>query len=391
MQALEKVGGAMKARRWSKTATWIGLACVTGAGFVACANGTLSNAPDDEDAGGGGDEDAASGRDGGSGVIDGGATDAGEDTGPSCIDDDAGCSTGYPGLCNGGNHHCLADGGSVCVPFYTTQPCYTGPATTRNKGICHDGTQSCVGELGACTGEALPNGITDGGGTPVEDCFNTPPADDDCDGLIDQGCPMSLSLGATRTLAGAGGGGGTPKTLTCPTGAFVTRVDSWFDNQDQKASGVSIFCATPSLVQGASSYSVTLAANTPAPYGTEHGSADPSNQRTDDCGISGLTAITYELGIADSFVEAQGYHCGSSAVTLNSDNTITFSFANVPYGNPPGDYNAYSNPPGTFFSRACNSNEVVVGFSIHDGAYLDNITPICAPLNVKYTAGTPDP
>ena len=378
----------MKDRRSSKTAALIGLACLTAGGFVACANGTVSTAPGEEDAGGG-DRDATSGRDGG------GSADSGEDAGPSCIDDDAGCSTGYPGLCNGGNHHCLADGGSICVPLYDTQPCYTGPATTRNKGICRDGTQSCVGELGTCTGEVLPNGITDAGGTAVEDCFNTPPADDDCDGLIDQGCPMSLSLGTQRTLPGAGGGGGTAKTLTCPAGAFVTRVDSWFDNQDQKASGVSIFCATPSLLQGASSYSVTLAANTPAPYGTEHGSTDPSNQRTDDCGISGLTAITYALGYSDSFVEAQGHHCSSSPVTLAADNTMTFSFGALDYSN--GPFNEYSNPPpGAFFDRDCNvgvspQNQVVVGYAIRDGAYLDNLTPICAPLVVNYTAGTPDP
>ena len=389
----------MKDRRWSKTAALIGLACLTAGGFVACANGTVSSAPGEEDAGSGGDQDATDGRDGSSLGSDGGSGssdsgDAGEDAGPTCIDDDAGCSTGNPGLCNGGNHHCLADGGSICIPLYTTQPCYTGGATTRNLGICHDGTQSCVGTLGACEGQQLPNGVNDAGaGTPIEDCFNG--TDDDCDGFINNACPMSLSLGTQRTLSGAGGSGGTAKTLTCPTGAFVTRVDSWFDNQDQKASGVSIFCATPSLVQGASSYTVTLAANTPAPYGTEHGSTNPSNQRTDDCGISGLTAITYELGYADSFVEAQGHHCSSSAVSLAADNTITFSFGALGYSN--GEFNEYSDPPpGTFFDRDCNigqttQNQVVVGYSIRDGAYLDNLTPICAPLVVNYSAGTPDP
>lgn len=376
------MGGVVSTRWFALLGIAIGSASV----FAACATGTVSNAPDDDagssannDGGDGGDESRGDG---------GAAEDAGVDSGPSCIDDDAGCSTGNPGLCNDGNHHCLGDGGSICVPLYTTQSCYSGGATTRNKGICHDGTQSCVGALGDCADEGLPNVIADGG-VPVEDCFND--TDDDCDGLVNNGCPLAVTVGSPRVLAGAGGSGGTAKSIECPAGAFVTRVDSWFDNSDAKASGVSIYCATPSLVQGASSYSVTLAANTPAPYATEHGSADPSIQRTDDCGISGLTAITYSLGLSDTWVEAMGHHCGQSAVTLNANNTISFSFSNVPYGNPPGDYNAYANSPGTFFSRACNASEVVVGFSLRDGSYLDNIAPICASLVTSYQAGTPDP
>ncbi|MGH7329534.1 MAG: hypothetical protein ACREJX_14405, partial [Polyangiaceae bacterium] len=321
----------MKARWFALLGVAIGSATL----FVACANGTVSNAPDDgggtTDDGGNGDA-TTGGRDGSSvGSDDGGETDAGEDAGPSCIDDDAGCSTGNPGLCNDGNHHCLADGGSVCVPLYTTQPCYTGPASTRDKGICHDGTQSCVGSVGECEGQGLPNGVNDAGvGTPVENCFNTPAADDDCDGLIDQGCPVSLSLTNQRTLTGAGGGGGGgPFNAMCPAGAFITRVDSIFYDTREHATGVSIYCATPTLTQGASSYTIALAANTPAPYATQEGSDTSSDVRTDDCGIAGITGIHTTCGLEDSYVEGLGNHCATS--TLNFDpttNQITFNFVN---------------------------------------------------------------
>ncbi len=374
-----------------RTVLVFGVTFVAGALFFACAKGDAAATAGD----GSGDttEDGGAGdgaRDGNSSyVTDSGesgdsAADGGVDAAPVCIESDAGCLTGSPGACSDGILHC--DGGvAVCEAVTTTESCYSADAATRNTGICHDGTQTCTGTLGACTGEVDP--------AAHEDCFNT--LDDDCNGLVNDGCPAAITLGATTTLPGAGGGGGGPKTVLCPTGAFVTRVDSWFDNSDQKASGVSIFCATPTLVQGASSYSVTLAANTPAPYLIEHGTTSASDQRTDDCGISGLSAITYELGYADSWVEALGHHCSSGALTLNADNTISFTFTQSAYGNPPGEFNSYSTPPpGSFFIRDCDSsatNQVVVGYAIHDGAYLDNITPICAPLVVTASAGTPDP
>lgn len=350
----------------------LGITSAASAAFFACAKGDEGVAGVEKDAASYGSSDA------------GLAHDADADAGPACIESDAGCSTGISGACGNGILHC--DGGApVCEPVAPTEACYTGGATTRNNGICKDGVQTCSDSTATCVGEVLP--------MAAENCFNN--LDDDCDGRINNGCPSTVTLGASRTLDGAGGSGGGPTSVMCPTGAFVTRVDSWFDNNDQKASGVSIFCATPSLIQGASSYSVTLAANAPAPYGTQHGTANPSNQRTDDCGISGLTAIAYSEGYADSWVEALGHHCASSVVTLAPDNSITFSFVNSGYSN--GPFSEYSNPPaGTFFDRDCNvgetpANQVVVGFSIHDGAYLDNITPICAPLVVTYQVGTVDP
>jgi hypothetical protein len=160
----------------------------------------------------------------------------------------------------------------------------------------------------------------------------------------------------------------------------VTRVDSWFDDSDKHASGVSIYCATPSLVQGASAYSITLTPNAPAPHATAHGGNSPTNERADDCGITGLTAITYTVGAADNYVEGLGAHCGTSAVTLAADDTITFAFTT----NGDTSYNAYAGGGGTFFDQACNANEVVVGYTLHTGSWMDNLQPLCAALLVNY-------
>ena len=61
--------------------------------------------------------------------------------------------------------------------------CYDGPAGTRGVGICADGTQTCIAgaggvgsDWGACAGGRLPE---------AETCNEL---DDDCDGVVDDGC-----------------------------------------------------------------------------------------------------------------------------------------------------------------------------------------------------------
>jgi hypothetical protein len=349
-------------------------------GPFACANGGLATTTEDSTGDPDGTAPSSPGADGGSGnqADSAGATDAAAggdtaapgDAAPACVDTDAGCVTGSPGACGAGTLHC-AGGAAVCTPLATSQPCYSGAPATQRVGVCKDGTQTCTGTLGTCTGEVIP--------ALVENCFNSD--DDDCSGTVNNGCPIGLALGGDRPLGGIGGpGGGGPNPVHCPAGAFVTRVDSWFDNGDAHASGVSIFCATPSLVQGASSYSVTLTPNQPAPYATITGSKGPLSKRTDDCGIVGLTAITYTVGLADSFVEGLGAHCGTSAVTLKPDNTIAFNF--VTQNDTSYDY--FPPPVGSFFSSSCNPNEVVVGYTARTGSWMDNLQPICAALTVTY-------
>ncbi len=334
-------------------------------GPAAVSTDDASNPEAGDDEGGGGGE---------GGHRDAESPDAARDTGPDaappvCVASAAACTTTNPGACGPGTTECDDAGAPVCRPLQTTQACYTGAAGTKSVGACKGGTQSCVGALGACTGEVVP--------AAHDNCFAA--TDDDCDGTTGNGCPQALTLGADRTLAAVGGMGGAVSTLHCPKGAFVNRVDSWFDDTDQHASGVSIYCATPTLVQGASSYSVTLTPSTPAPYQKAAGSG-ATDERDDDCGTSGLTAITYTTGLADNAIEGLGNHCGTSAVTLAADNTITLAFTT----SGDTDYNAWANSSGNFFDSACNSNEVVVGFTLRIAGWLDSIRPICAALQVTY-------
>ena len=72
--------------------------------------------------------------------------------------------------CNG-----IVDEGCSCTTG-ATLPCYTGPAQTRDVGLCHQGSQHCVNGQWetTCSGET----------TPTPEICNL--LDDDCDGSVDE-------------------------------------------------------------------------------------------------------------------------------------------------------------------------------------------------------------
>jgi hypothetical protein len=64
-------------------------------------------------------------------------------------------------------------------------------------------------------------------------------------------------------------------------------------------------------------------------------------------GLTGLTAIADTSGLADIYVEGLGHHCATSAVTLQSNDTLVFD-------------------------------------SLRQGVWLNAIAPICAAVGVVY-------
>jgi len=213
-------------------------------------------------------------------------------------------------------------------------------------------------------------GADDGGGFDVW-------SGDDADSGSEGGSLVpTLSLGPDRPLMLTGGDGGSIKTAHCPSGTFVTRVDSYDDGAH--ASGIVFYCAQPTLVQGDGSYSVSLKQMVSG-QSLQPNNASTTFGRMDSCGLKELSAITRTVGLADIYVEGLGHHCGTSAVTQAPDAAFVFDFV----GDGDASFTRWGEG-GTKFSLACQSNEVVVGFDVRQGSWLNAIAPICAALDVVY-------
>ncbi|TNE47868.1 MAG: hypothetical protein EP343_18200, partial [Deltaproteobacteria bacterium] len=93
--------------------------------------------------------------------------------------------------CNGRDDDCDGDVDEglpqcVCEKVGDKEPCYTGPSGTENLGICKTGTRTCE-EKGSqdkrwstCQAQVLPKS--------TDECNGL---DDNCNGLIDEGCPCT--------------------------------------------------------------------------------------------------------------------------------------------------------------------------------------------------------
>jgi len=286
---------------------------------------------------------------------------------PACVDANTPCSTGNPGACGLGHAHCV-NNVLTCVPDATVQACYNGPAGTQGHGLCKAGTQTCIGTLGECQGEIVPS---------RENCFND--LDDDCDDRIDNGCPTTVFLGAPRALAPVGGtGGGMVSSARCPTNSYVVRTQILFDDGDTSATGVRVFCATPSLVRGASSYSISLAPVSASPSASFLGARYTPPDEDVSCTTNGFVAAWTTAGWSDTYVRGFWPNCANGTITLNADNTLSYSLAKNGMGGSVG-YQI-----GTPFEEACDASEVLIGYDARLGFWMDQLTPICAPLQTLY-------
>jgi len=128
------------------------------------------------------------------------------ETGPSeCVAMEL-CNDGLDNDCNGS-----VDEGCTCQPGKTTS-CYRGAPSTRGKGVCADGTMTCVGSgefgtWGPCTGDKVPG---------AEICESAG-IDENCNGTANEGC--ECTEGAPPVACGSSNVGACKKgTQACVGG-----------------------------------------------------------------------------------------------------------------------------------------------------------------------------
>jgi hypothetical protein len=111
------------------------------------------------------------------------------------------CTTPVDDDCDGQTNE--SGDGCLCLPN-STASCYTGPAGTSGVGVCKAGTKTCNAQgtaYGTCTGEVIP---------AAENCST--PGDDNCDGQVNEGCPITYATSVKPIFAA--------KCATCHTTGY---------------------------------------------------------------------------------------------------------------------------------------------------------------------------
>jgi hypothetical protein len=102
-------------------------------------------------------------------------------------------------VCNGMDRDCDGNPNTGCAcTIDAVEVCYTGPAGTSNVGLCRPGSRRCNAVIrpdgtlssvwGACLAQVLPGA--------AEVCGNA--IDDNCDGVVDEGCTPGCAAGTLR-------------------------------------------------------------------------------------------------------------------------------------------------------------------------------------------------
>jgi hypothetical protein len=211
---------------------------------------------------------------------------------------------------------------------------------------------------------------------PVENCFND--MDDDCNGVINNGCPDTIVVGTAVALTAYGGSGGGAGSAMCATGKVATGVRIIYDDWDEYAAGVAVYCSTPTLVRGAASYTVSLPPPPPEDLPVGFFGSEWDGYVDVICNPSQFQVAWNTRSNTGTFVNGLGADCARGTLTLSSTNQLSVAFTNLNNGLYVNYYG------GTEHTQPCPSSSALVGYKGHYGWWMDQIQPVCAPLTFTY-------
>jgi hypothetical protein len=254
------------------------------------------------------------------GIVDDGIRDVTCGLG-ACARSASGCVDGAPGLCTPGaptTEICngIDDDCNGIVDDNVRRSCYTGPAGTQGVGICRAGTETCsAGSFGACIGQTTPISEICGNGL-----------DDNCNGLVDEGCgpandtragAFAVTLGTSEVIRTGTTTGAThdAPSVTC---ACTSGPDVWYSFSVPTAGVVYIDTAGSSFD---TSLVITDGSGIPVPGQSSNGRPEAGLCNDDSgCGIqneftSGLQSRTWGYFSPGTYYVAVG-GCSSGNFTL---------------------------------------------------------------------------
>jgi hypothetical protein len=290
------------------------------------------------------------------------------------------CDTGEPGVCGTGTEDCR-DGELVCVQTVQSgveacdgqdddcdgrtdegNPDGGAACATGELGRCGPGTITCVDEGLVCVRDQGPIGELCNG------------ADDDCEGVTDDGCPTDVNTsGGTRSTGSAGGGGGSPFTIDCPNGQALVGLDV---RSGSEVDGVRGVCQDLRRAENTGASPYTYAVSRGGALNTTGWAADQ-----DGGGLSAFRCqgneLMYEIQVeVGARLDRLWAACGNYAITGSPGAGWNFerTYArNAAYG---------GNGGGAPITYRCDGNEVAVGLFGRAGDRIDRMGLRCRDIAV---------
>jgi hypothetical protein len=201
--------------------------------------------------------------------------------------------------------------------------------------------------------------------------------DDNCDGVVDERCPVGVDLGAETFVSPMfGGTGGGVRVLDCPAGQVAIGI---YGRSGASIDRLGLDCGTPRVVATPRTTGEYINAFDVLPWGL---SSPPAG---------GLGGSVFEWAVPQRgvVIEAFGGHFGTGVNGVWAgyedfviDHTLgTWSVRGIMTGSASPEFGTTS---GTSFGLACRGNdEVVTGLTVRSGTMIDAVSVNCRRMVVR--------